>query len=65
MSNNEKRLNFFTSNMAETARETSQFNLKLKLPQLPMRQSWIVVYPLLAYKNFTPDNREICIVHLA
>ena len=30
-----------------------------------MRQTWIVVYPFLAYKNFTPDNREICIVHLA
>ena len=24
-----------------------------------------MIYPLLAYKNFTPDNKEICIVHLA
>ena len=30
-----------------------------------MPQTWIVHYPLLAYKNFNPNNKEICIVHLA
>ena len=33
--------------------------------QEPLAQSWIVDYPLLAYKTFTPRNKEIAIVHLA
>ena len=27
-------------------------------------QSWVVDYPLLAYKTFTPNNKEIAIIHL-
>ena len=30
-----------------------------------MPQTHVVDYPLLAYKTFSPRNREICIVHLA
>ena len=30
-----------------------------------MPQSWIVDYPLLAYKTFTPKNKEIAILHMA
>ena len=30
-----------------------------------MRQSWIIDYPLLAYKTFSPTNTEIAIVHMA
>lgn len=30
-----------------------------------MPQSWIVDYPLLAYKTYSPDNSEIAIVHMA
>lgn len=33
--------------------------------QEPVPQSWIVDYPLLAYKTFTPRNKEIAIVHMA
>lgn len=33
--------------------------------QEPVPQSWIVDYPLLAYKTFTPRNKEIAIIHMA
>ena len=36
----------------------------LDYPQSPVKQSWIVDYPLLAYKTYTPKNREIAIVHM-
>ena len=29
-----------------------------------MPQSYHIEYPLLAYKNFTPDNKEVCIINL-
>ena len=29
-----------------------------------MDQTWIVDYPFLAYKDFTPENREICIINM-
>ena len=28
-------------------------------------QSWIVDYPLLAYKTSSPTNKELAIVHMA
>ena len=34
-------------------------------PQEPPMQSWIVDYPLLAYKTASPTNKEIAIVHMA
>ena len=37
----------------------------LYYPQEPVPQSWIVDYPLLAYKTFTPRNKEIAIIHMA
>ena len=33
-------------------------------PQQPVPQSWMVDYPLLAYKTVTPMNREIAIVNM-
>ena len=36
-----------------------------RFPQQPLRQSWIVNYPYLAYKSTSPDNRDIVLVHLA
>ena len=30
-----------------------------------MRQTYMINYPILAYKCMTPDNRDIAIVHLA
>ena len=30
-----------------------------------MGQEWHVEYPMLAYKTYKPDNKEICIVNLA
>ena len=38
---------------------------KLIYYQEPVQQTWIVDYPLLAYKTFTPKNKEIAIVHMA
>jgi len=37
----------------------------LDYPQAPVDQSWIVDYPLLAYKTLTPNNREIAIMNVA
>ena len=34
-------------------------------PQSPVDQSWMVDYPLMAYKTYTPMNKEIAIIHLA
>ena len=31
----------------------------------PLKQSWIIDYPLLAYKSFKPDNNEILIGNFA
>ena len=51
------------------ALEFISFNLqdrnKRKYPQRPLTQSHQVEYPILAYKNFTPDNKQVCIVNLA
>ena len=33
--------------------------------QRPLAQTWIVDYPLLAYKDYTPENKDIVIVHMA
>ena len=40
-------------------------DIVLDYPQTPVQQSWIVDYPLLAYKTATPMNKEIAIVHMA
>ena len=34
-------------------------------PQKAKRQSWVIDYPILAYKSVSPDNKEIVICHLA
>ena len=51
---NELKLNFYNATV-ETAR-TSLTERKYECPQAPLGQSWIVEYPLLAYKSCTPDN---------
>lgn len=56
----EVKLNMFS---AEVGIEDDQE--LLDYPQEPVPQSWIVDYPLLAYKTFTPRNKEIAIVHMA
>ena len=38
---------------------------KCRYSQSPLNQSWIVDYPMLAYKSMLPTNREIALVHLA
>ena len=53
-------LSFLTS---VTRRKGSSF--ELDYPQQPVPQTWMIDYPLLAYKTFTPKNREIAIVHMA
>ena len=50
-------LNFVTSQV--------RTDNKLDYPQQPVPQSWMVDYPLLAYKTATPMNKEIAIVHMA
>lgn len=37
---------------------------EIDYPQQPVPQSWMVDYPLLAYKTVTPMNREIAIVNM-
>ena len=54
-------LNFVTSTM----QRYSEGDAELDYPQQPVPQSWMVDYPLLAYKTYTPRNREIAIVHMA
>lgn len=54
-------LNFVTS----TLQRYSEGDAELDYPQQPVPQSWMVDYPLLAYKTYTPRNREIAIVHMA
>ena len=34
-------------------------------PQSPLSQTWIVDYPILAYKTVSPMNNEIAIIHMA
>ena len=53
------QMGFFSSILGETTKELIDY------PQSPLDQTWIIQYPLLAYKCFTPDNREIALVHLA
>ena len=55
----ELALSFFTTTLDSVKKEN------LEYPQRPVAQSWQVEYPMLAYKSFTPDNKEICIVNLA
>jgi len=38
---------------------------ELDYPQSPVNQTWIVDYPLLAYKTLSPMNREIAIINVA
>ena len=45
--------------------KTEEEELELDYPQQPVSQSWIVDYPLLAYKTCTPMNKEIAIIHLS
>ena len=53
----EFQLEFFTTTIGKDE--------KFDFPQRPLAQTWIVDYPLLAYKSFTPDNKEICVIHMA
>ena len=54
-------LNFYKSDIEKG----SQFHEEYQHPQIPMSQSWIIEYPLLAYKSFTPNNSELVVMHLA
>lgn len=38
---------------------------ELHYPQQPVPQSWIVDYPLLAYKTYNPKNNELAVIHMA
>ena len=55
-------LNFMTAQIPSGPKDASQ---ERDYPQQPVPQSWMVDYPLLAYKNWTPMNKEITIVHMA
>ena len=54
-------LEFFTAPLKQNKGEEAI----LDYSQRPLSQTYIVDYPLLAYKNYTPKNHEICIVHMA
>ena len=58
---NQLMLNFYRSDL----NKSSQFLAEYQYPQTPLPQSWIIEYPLLAYKSFTPNNQEIIVLHLA
>ena len=55
-------LEFFTAPLNQPTDKTMEIK---DYSQRPLAQTFLVDYPLLAYKNFTPDNHEICIVHMA
>lgn len=59
------QLEFFTSTLKELEKLKDNEMPEYDYPQRPLAQTWIVDYPLLAYKSFTPENKEICIVHMA
>ena len=40
-------------------------NDEMDYSQNPVSQTFIVDYPLLAYKSFNPNNSEICVAHMA
>lgn len=63
----ELKLNFVTSTVrdAENDEANEDEQAQLDYPQQPVPQSWIVDYPLLAYKTYDPKNREIAIIHMA
>ena len=46
-------------------RDDEDEEAELDYPQQPVPQSWIVDYPLLAYKTINPKNQEIAIIHMA
>ena len=54
-------LEFFTAPLKQIKGEETP----LDYSQRPLAQTYIIDYPLLAYKNYTPENREICICHMA
>ena len=58
--NDEMVLAFFTTTM-----DSSKKDFCMEYPQRPVSGTWHIEYPLLAYKNYTPDNKEICIVNFA
>ena len=66
----ELEINFVTASLSvkkklqEEDEESSSEQLP-EYPCAPLRQQWIVDYPLMAYKTFSPANNEIAIVHLA
>jgi hypothetical protein len=40
-------------------------NMKELNPQNPVPQTWIVDYPLLAYKSYVPQNNELIVLNIA
>lgn len=60
-------LNMVTAQITHQMHDTKESDEEMELdyPQQPVAQSWIVDYPLLAYKTYTPMNREIAIMHLS
>ena len=58
---NQLMLNFYRSGL----NKSSQFHAEYEYPQAPLPQSWVIEYPLLAYKSFTPNNQDIIVLHMA
>ena len=53
-------ISFFTASKVSDVNENT-----IEYPQRPLDQTWMVDFPLLAYKTFTPRNREIAVLNLA
>ena len=58
------RLSFATSKINAQG-EWFNDEEQMDYPQENLQQTWIVDYPLLAYKTASPTNKEIAIVHMA
>ena len=58
-------LEFYTSNLHDTETIHEDDLTFLHYPQRPLDQKWIVEYPLIAYKHYSPQNREIVITNIA
>ena len=52
------KLNMFSAELVKKDKAMSSYS------QQPVPQSWIVDYPLLAYKTFSPRNKEIAIMNM-
>ena len=58
-------IEFLSAKIRDDSAKAVKAEDNLEYPQQPTAQEWIVDYPMLAYKHFSPGNHEICIADLS